>query len=387
MYIMYGLNDYKVNSTRSIFKDNNDNVLLDRLPLSDLSENIKWSWACRITNSDDNYFIDSNYEHLKPCVGDVALLRIEELGYHKSLVISNNKRSRLYDGDIFVGVFGNRYATQSLEAEVEDTENLSMLTASGMVGTVKSKHKDFGKITNLSFVSFLTFYNGQRVNQKIQQSNKIIPYSSYSSSPLYNTDAIKKNLLVVVGTGMNSGKTTTASKLIKGLSKMGIKVAACKLTGSVSNRDMDEMLSASANTFIDFSDYGFPSTYLCSKKELLDLFNTMIITLQKTNPDIIVMEIADGLLQRETAMLLKDTSIKSLIKWVVVTAESPLSALYAVENLSKEGYNIISVSGTMTSSPLSIKEFQKNSKINVTSSANFNDQLINILKNLIECKV
>ena len=99
------------------------------------------------------------------------------------------------------------------------------------------------------------------------------------------------------------------------------------------------------------------------------------------------MEIADGLLQRETAMLLKDRSIKSLIKWVIVTAESPLSALYAVENLSKEGYNIISVSGTMTSSPLLIKEFQKNSKINVTSSANFNDQLIGILKNLIECKV
>ena len=122
-----------------------------------------------------------------------------------------------------------------------------------MVGTVKSKHKDFGKITNLSFIGFLTFDDGKRVNQKIQKSNEIIPYSSYSSSYPYSTDAIKKNLLVVVGTGMNSGKTTTAtSKLIKGLSKMGIKVAACKLTGSVSNRDMDEMLSASANTFIRF---------------------------------------------------------------------------------------------------------------------------------------
>ena len=355
---------YKENSYLSLFVDNKGKVLQNRMPLKELRDNVKWSWACRIINSSDNYLIDTNSQQLKPNVGDVALLRIEELGYHKSLVISNNKRSRLYEGDIFVGVFGNRYATQYLEAVVENTANLSILTASGMVGTVKSKHKDFGKITNLSFIGFLTFEGGQKVNLKIQKSNEIISYSSGFSPSSYSKDAIKKHLLVVVGTGMNSGKTTTASKLIKGFSNMGIKVAACKLTGSVSNRDMDEMLSASANTFIDFSDYGFPSTYLCSKEELLDLFNTMIITLEKTNPDIIIMEIADGILQRETTMLLKEVSIKNLITWIIVTAESPLSALYAVENLSMAGYNILSVAGTMTSSPLFIKEFQKNSKIN-----------------------
>jgi hypothetical protein len=378
---------YTKNPNLSSSIDNNAKEFLNPHTLNDLKENIKWSWACRIINYSDNYIIEPNSRHLAPNVGDVALLRVEELGYHKSLVISNNKRSRLYEGDIFVGVFGNRYATQYLEAEVRNTANLSMLTASGMVGTVISKHKDFGKITNLSFIGFLTFDNGQRVNLKIQKSNEIVSCSSGFSPNSHSKDSIKKHLLVVVGTGMNSGKTTTASKLIKGLSKMGIKVAACKLTGSVSNRDMDEMLSASANTFIDFSDYGFPSTYLCSKKELLDLFNTMVITLEKTNPDIIIMEIADGILQRETTILLKEESVKSSIKGIIVTAESPLSALYAVENLSRDGYNILSVSGTMTSSPLLIKEFQKNSKIKVTSSDNFNDQLIDILKNLIECKV
>ncbi len=377
----------KENTNLSIFVNNEGKVLQNRTPLKELRDNVKWSWACRIINAGDNYLVDTNIMNLTPNVGDIALFGIEELGYHKSLVISNNKRSRLYEGDIYVGVFGNRYASQHLEAEVENTVNLSMLTASGMAGTVKSKHKDFGKTTNLSFRGFLTFDNGQRVNLKTLRSNELVSYSSGFSLNSYSKDAIKKHLLVVVGTGMNSGKTTIASKLIKGLSKMGIKVAACKLTGSVSNRDMDEMLSASATTFVDFSDYGFPSTYLCSKEELLDLFNTMMIYLEKTNPDIIIMEIADGILQRETAMLLEEESIKSLIKWIIVTAESPLSALYAVERLSKVGYIILSVSGTMTSSPLFIKEFQKNSKIKVTSSANFNDQLIDILKNLIECKV
>ncbi len=169
---------YKENSNLSLFADNKDKVLQNRMPLKELRDNVKWSWACRIINSSDNYLIDTNSQQLKPNVGDVALLRIEELGYHKSLVISNNKRSRLYEGDIFVGVFGNRYATQYLEAEVENTANLSILTASGMVGTVKSKHKDFGKITNLSFIGFLTFEGGQKVNLKIQKSNEIVSYSS-----------------------------------------------------------------------------------------------------------------------------------------------------------------------------------------------------------------
>ena len=44
---------------------------------------------------------------------------------------------------------------------------------------------------------------------------------------------------------MNSGKTTTCRKLIKSFSVKETRIAACKLTGSVSNRDQDEMMSAS----------------------------------------------------------------------------------------------------------------------------------------------
>jgi hypothetical protein len=330
--------------------------------------NIKWTWACRILES-TGYQISNSF--VEPKAGDLALVRVEQIGYHKSMVTIDNKKLRIYVGDLLVGVFGNRYATDALEGEVNGLQNLSILTAGGMIGTIKSKHSDFGKPTNVSFIGFLNDEKGQRINLK-----------ELKFHPSHSKNQINR-LLIVVGTGMNSGKTTTSSKLIRGLSEQGLKIVACKLTGSVSNRDQDEMRSASAQSIIDFSDYGLPSTYLCTREELLDLFNTILSDLDKTDPDLVVMEIADGILQRETAMLLSDPSIKKMVRGILLTADSAPSALYAVENLKKLGYNVIAVSGKMTSSPLSVKEFKERCEIPVASSVDSGEQLAGIIRKSI----
>jgi len=178
-----------------------------------------------------------------------------------------------------------------------------------------------------------------------------------------------RNLILVVGSGMNSGKTTIASKLIHGLSKEGFKIAACKLTGSVSDRDQNELYSASSTHIKDFSDYGFPSTYMCRKNELLGLFDTMTADLEKTNPDITLMEIADGVLQKETKMILENAKIKRKVTGVLLAAESATSALFAVKYLKNLNHKVISVSGSITSSPLASREFQKNCEVPLVSSA------------------
>ncbi len=331
-----------------------------RLQLGIDDETFKWSWACRILGR-FNYNLDMSTD--APRAGDLGLFRVKNIGYHSTIVCTNNKKLRIYDGDQFVGVFGNRYATDALEGEVISLENLSLLTAAGMAGTVKSKHRGFGKTTDVEFVGYLSDDDGRRVNLKELKFQK--------------TDAVAKpkNLVIVVGTGMNSGKTTSARLLIKSLSDRKLRVAACKLTGSVSNRDQDEMRSAAAAITIDFSDYGFPSTYLCPRQELLDLFNTMISDLLKADPDIIVMEIADGVLQRETAMLIEDPSIKDVTRGIILSADSSTSALYATEVLKKAGHSIVAVTGSITSAPLFVKEFKQSSDIPVLPSFKSGDKL------------
>lgn len=350
-------------------------LIFDSSTINTSACDIKWSWACRILEN-GSYKLDENSLAAEPKAGDLALVKVDRVGYHSSLVTANNRKLRIYQGDLILGVFGNRYATDALEAEVLGLQNLSILTAGGMIGTVKSKHNEFGKPTGVTFVGFLKNEKGERVNLK--------EFGFRASQP----KGALKNLIVVVGTGMNAGKTTTARILVKNLSDRGFKVAACKLTGSVSNRDQDELRSAFARTIIDFSDYGFPSTYLCAQEELLSLFKTMVADLEKTSPDIVIMEIADGILQRETAILLKaakeEHSIKNMIKGVILAADSAPAALYAAENLESKGHKIIAVSGSITSSPLFVREFIDNSNIPVCSSIDTGEELADTVTHFIE---
>jgi len=335
-----------------------------------VNKNTRWSWATRFVNNSE-YYVDKS-PISKPEPGDLGLFRVKTIGYHKNLITKDDKKFRLYENDLFVGVFGNRYATDGFEGRVGKLDKISMLTGAGMVGTARYRHKSIKRSTKLSFVGFVNDDNDTRINLKKLNFHK----STLKQKP--------KNLILVVGSGMNSGKTTTASKLINGLSKEGKKIAACKLTGSVSNRDKNELSAASADYTIDFSDYGFPSTYLCKKAELLDLFETMLSDIEKISPDIIVMEIADGVLQRETKMILTDNKIRKLTKGVVLTAESAPSALFSSQQLLNWEQNLIAVSGSITSSPLSSKEFTENSKIPLISSAdsnsNLSEHVINFLK-------
>ena len=316
----------------------------------------RWSWACRIMQPGATQILAHPLGHV-PAPGDLAVVQVEEMGYHERITTQDNLRLRIYPGDRIVGVFGNRYATDAYEGEVDGLDDLSLLTAGGMIGTVRSRHRSVKRPTRVKFLGYVAHADGEVVNLKTAAFQKAKP----TQSP--------RNLIAVVGTGMNAGKTTSCVKLIKALSQQGLRVAACKLTGSVSNRDQDEMRSASASQVLDFSDFGFPSTYLCGKDELLDLYGTMMAGLEPADADVTVMEIADGILQRETAMLLEDDGLRQQLSGVVLAADNALSARYAVSRLESLGHRVLAVTGVLTSSPLCMREFAEIAATPVASSA------------------
>jgi hypothetical protein len=320
-----------------------------------LPSSTKWSWACRHLLTDGLLF-GQDRDDGAPRVGDLALVRVERIGYHNSIVASDHRKLRIYPGDLLVGVFGHRYATDAYEAEVRGTDSLGVLTAGGMVGTVLSRHRDMAAPTQVTFLGYVVDPAGQRVNLK-----EVGFRPTTAPEPT-------ANVVVVVGTGMNAGKTTVVSQLVHALGRAGLKVAAGKLTGSVSNRDQEEMRSASAVRVLDFSDYGFPSTYLAPAEELAELGRAMLADLAQDRPDVIVLEIADGVLQRETALLLSDEAFRRRIRGVVLAADGALSGLYAVDRLRANGHRILAVSGALTSSPLYVREFRGHCSIPVASS-------------------
>jgi hypothetical protein len=306
-------------------------------------------------------------------MGDVAVVRVRSVDNHKRLTQGDCMRLRLYPGVTYVGVFGNRYATSSIEAEVDGTETLHQLTGAGMIGTFRSRERTRRGPTKLEFVGYVADEDGRRINLK-----------EALFEPRRLSGEAAPAVVLILGSSMDSGKTTVAAKLARSLVTQGRRVASCKLTGSVSRRDYYEMSAVGAVDVRDFSDYGFPSTYLCKEEEITDLFHTMVADAAAARPDVVVMEVADGILQRETQMLLRSASVRRTTRAVVLSAACAPSALLAVGEIERHEYAVAAVSGLITNSPLAMREFTERSCVPLSTSAGDGTELATCIAEYIE---
>lgn len=329
---------------------------------------VAWAWAGRGLKQDAT---EKRYglltDHTRPAVGDAVVVRVDRIGHHRHIETEGERRLRLYEGDRLVGVFGNRYATDVYEGRVLDVRKLHLLTTSGLIGTVTSRNREVGRPTTVTFLGYLADAQGHRINTK---RLRLQPPPQLSLSP---------DIVLVVGTGMSTGKTTVMRKILRAMATRGVRVAGCKLTGSASPRDLYEMKATGAVLATDFSDYGFPSTYGESLDELIRLMDQMGSACGRAGAEIAMIEIADGLMQPETRMLLESAEIRRRVRGVVVAATCSSSLLFATEFLRKLGHEVWAASGLITNSPLFVREFTERSPIPVVSSRGSANRLARII--------
>ena len=328
---------------------------------------VKWSWSCR-------HLLDSHVREQytlspdcgAPKIGDVGVIRIDRIGHHTRIDSQCERKLRLYRGDHLVCAFGNRYATDVYEGRVRSLKKLHLLTSSGIVGTVVNRNRTVGRPTAVSFLGYLANDSGDRVNLKDLLFRPLAGLAT-------------PDVILVVGTGMNTGKTTVTRKILRALVSRGVPVAGCKLTGTASPRDLYEYRGTGARHTVDFSEYGFPSTYRATSRELHDLLDTMIESSVLQGCQLVIVEVADGFLQHETQMLLNSEIVRQRIRGVVLAGACAGSALYAADCLEKSGLDVWAVSGLMTNAPLSVQEFKSRSVIPVASSSTRGDRLAKIV--------
>jgi len=166
-------------------------------------------------------------------------------------------------------------------------------------------------------------------------------------------------VITVVGTAMNAGKTTTAAHLIKGLSRSGMKVGAAKLTGTGAGGDRWLMSDAGAMEVVDFTDAGFASTYRTATLPQLERIQSQLMAhLRNIGSEAIVLEIADGLFQQETAMLLESPLFKANIDAVIFAAGDAMGACGGADWLHQRNLPVVALSGCVSASPLAAREAQ-----------------------------
>lgn len=163
---------------------------------------------------------------------------------------------------------------------------------------------------------------------------------------------------------MNAGKSTAAVAISWALTTMGHKVRASKVTGTASLKEILHMNDAGANVYNDFTYFGYPSTYMLEEEEVLGIFNDLDLKFANNPRNFWVVEVADGLLQRETAMLLSSPEVKKRIHRLVFCASDVFGAIGGLHIL-EETYDLFphAISGLVASSPLGIRELSGYSKV------------------------
>jgi hypothetical protein len=293
-----------------------------------------------------------------PSPGELVLAHVEKIGKNTTLELVEGRRCTLHEGDLVVVAFGNRYATLQFEGYARtDGDRCDLLSMGGLCGLVESRHDSVSEPSKLRIIGAIGDEAGQPVR-----------LSDYALSPVLSPRQAAPRVIGVCGTSMDAGKTYTVRSTILGLRQQGMRVAAIKLTGTASGRDKFSMLDAGASPAFDFIDAGHPSTYLCSIEQLMDIYGILVSQATAQRADCIVIEIADGLVQRETTALMTNSRFTGSVNaWLLAANDAP-GAAGAVAILKGWGITPLAITGNASRSSLVRQEVEAATSIACVSA-------------------
>lgn len=279
----------------------------------------------------------------RPRLGDFVVASVVSLGAHDHLESPVGRRVQMYPGDVIVGAWGNRYATDFFEGYLPCAgDAVHLLTSGGLVGSVVSAHVSKEAPTELEVLGPLCDVGG-----------RVLSTDDVAAAPVESCRA-ELGTIVVLGSAMNAGKTTTMSAIVRGLVRAGLCVGAGKVTGSGSGKDHWAYVDAGASVVSDFLDFGMASTFGYPAERLVSTMFSIRDWSVGRGADVVVLEIADGVLQEETRALAG--RLPGFADGVVLAVGDALGAVAGVEVLARLGVGVRVVSGVVTASPLAVRE-------------------------------
>ena len=281
---------------------------------------------------------------LRPLPGDLVLARVDELGKHTKLELTDGRRAHMFPGDEIIVSFGNRYAPDQYEAVIgPDMSPCDLVAAGGVAGVEISRHQRMLPPTRITPIGLIGDAAGRRLN--------LMQFRVEAGDHLPEIPAI-----LSLGTSMNAGKTLTATSLVRGLRRLGHSVAALKITGTGAGGDMWIVRDAGADVSLDFTDAGFATTYLTPVPDIERATFRLMNHAASLGCEIAVIEIADGLQQLETAQLIRSEAIKRITLGTVFAAYDAMGAKYGIDVLRAAGHSLLAMSGRLGRSPLGVRE-------------------------------
>ena len=242
---------------------------------------------------------------------------------YNQLELTSGRMATVTQGDVVVGALGHRKALLGysgyLPEDLEVGATIQILNIGGVLGICDSANPDVGAPFNCEVLgTVLHFpYLGERIGVPARVGAKELDRDCV-------LDVRGVPVVALAGTCMDSGKTAAACAIISRLRHRGMKVAACKATGVSLRRDILAMEDAGAADSMIFSDLGIVTTTSDNGPALT---RALLSELAELQPDVIVIELGDGLLGAYgVEAILQDDDIRKAFTAVVLCANDPVAA-------------------------------------------------------------
>jgi len=258
----------------------------------------------------------------------------------------------LHPGDVVAGALGHRDALHGFSGRVPERvrvgDRLQLLNQGGVIGTGARSTPGVGEPFELEVLGcILEFpFFDRRVGVPARLARHAL-----KETPL---PASLPPVLVVAGTSMDAGKTTAAAALIGAWNRQGLRVAAGKLTGVSLRRDALQMEDSGAAPAALFTDFGVVTT---DPGNAVRTARALLGHLAAAGPDLVVLEMGDGLLGRYGVHeILDDGVFRAAMTGLLLCAQDPVGAWGGVELLERR-YSLrpAALSGRVTDSAAGLR--------------------------------
>src|SRR5215208_3038790 len=277
-----------------------------------------------------------------PKAGDVVVVRaLTDSATYNMLELPTGRLAKINPGDLLLGVLGRRRALKGFVGEVPATlqggDQLHLLNMGGVMGHCTGHHSSLGDAIKLEVLGLVCDESGRVMN------------IADAALPLKQHLGETAPIVMIAGTSMNSGKTFAATELIRQATRAGLRVAAAKLSGVACLRDTLNMSDHGAVVTASFLDCGLPSTV--DVEDLAPSAKAIIARLNEVSPDLIVIELGDGILGGYSVeTVFDDEELLEATAAFVFCASDYVGAWGGIELLRRRGVEVDVISGSVTDS-------------------------------------
>ncbi len=279
-----------------------------------------------------------------PRAGDVVVVRaLTDSATYNQLELPTGRLAKINPGDTLVGVLGSRRALKGFVGDVPETvsagDELHLLNMGGVIGCCTGHHSSLSDAIRVSVIGLVCGGDGRVRN------------IADGALPLREALGETAPLVIVAGACMNSGKTLAATEIVRQATRVGLRVAAAKLSGVAALRDTLNMADHGAVATASFLDCGLPSTV--GVGDLAPVAKAIIGKLNESAPDLIVIELGDGILGGYSVeSVFDDTELREAIAALVFCASDYVGAWGGVELFRRRGLKVDLIAGSVTDSQM-----------------------------------